>query len=93
MPNVVLEAMASGLPVVATRAEGIVELLGSDEPPQIIDFGDSDALVASLSTLLENPPQSRNLGSANRLRAASQFSLATMVNRYRNLYENLLGFR
>ncbi len=66
MPNVVLEAMASGKPVVATAAEGVAEVLGPDPGPQIVPLGDSQALSGSLLAVLADPALAARLGAANR---------------------------
>jgi len=90
MPNVVLEAMATGLPVVATRAEGVCELLGQDEPAQFVDFGSAEQLFDRVTRVLSNPEWGRELGRRNRHRAGALFSLELMVERYQDLYTELL---
>ena len=90
MPNVVLEAMASRLPVVATEAEGIDELLGPQAAAQTVRFGDSEALVQKIVALAGNPLAAAELGTANRARAEKDFSLGSMVTAYEDLWESLV---
>lgn len=87
MPNVVLEAMASGLPVVATRAAGVRELLGPLADQQTIPFGDGQALTDAIVRIAEQPGLASELGQANRQRAADQFSLDRMIGAYAELYQ------
>lgn len=87
MPNVVLEAMASSLPVVATEAEGVVELLGPDHHEQTVAHRDTDALVSKLLRLTSDPALSQRLGRQNRLRAESHFPIDRMVAAYQDLWE------
>jgi glycosyltransferase involved in cell wall biosynthesis len=85
MPNVVLEAMAAGRPVVATQAEGTVELLGIAALEQTAPVGDWQGLRERLLEIAQNPALAADLGEKNRSRAA-QFSLDVMVQRYERLY-------
>jgi glycosyltransferase involved in cell wall biosynthesis len=87
MPNVVLEAMASGLPVVATRAAGVMELLGPLADQQTIPFGDGQALTDAILRIAEQPGLASALGQANRQRATDQFSLDRMIQAYAELYQ------
>jgi glycosyltransferase involved in cell wall biosynthesis len=86
MPNVVLEAMAAGKPVVATQAEGTVELLGIAAIDQTAAVGDWPGLRQRLIEIGQNPELSADLGRRNRSRAA-QFSIQAMVQRYERLYD------
>jgi glycosyltransferase involved in cell wall biosynthesis len=90
MPNVILEAMATSLPVVATQAEGVAEVLGPLAEQQAIPFGDDQALVAKISSFLQEPPRALRLGGLNRERVEKEFSLEQMVSRYDQLYRELL---
>jgi glycosyltransferase involved in cell wall biosynthesis len=90
MPNVVLEAMAAGKPVVATQSEGTVELLGLTALEQTVAVGDWDGLAGFIKRIALDPALAQSLSEKNRRRAA-QFSLDTMVERYVRLYETLLS--
>jgi glycosyltransferase involved in cell wall biosynthesis len=61
-PNVVLEAMASGLPVIATDIPGVRELVVAKETGLLFPVGDSDRLAACIQTLASNPVLSHALG-------------------------------
>ncbi len=90
MPNVVLQAMASRLPVVSTDVEGVRELLGPDAQHQTVAYGDSPALGQRLVRLLSRPDEARQLGQRNRLRAETEFALRRMVTAYQDFWESLL---
>ena len=90
MPNVVLEAMASALPVVACDVEGVSELLGNLSGPQMIAHGDTDALVEKIVALGRNPTFAREIGQKNRFRIEQNFSLSKMIRAYENLWESHL---
>ncbi len=87
--NTILEAMASGLPVIATDIGGNPELVRDQETGFLFPSGD----VGCLSTLLKKyivQPQLRFLnGGAGRMRALEDFSLNTMVKSYEGLYMSL----
>jgi len=90
MPNVVLEAMAAGKPVIATQAEGTVELLGLAALEQTAPVGDWTALRSRLVNIAIDAAMAEDLGRRNRERA-QQFSLEIVKERYERLYATLLG--
>jgi len=90
MPNVVLEAMAARLPVVASDVEGVRELLGEQAAEQTVPFGDDQALADRLVQILADRDLAEQLGAANRRRVEQQFSLDAMVEAYQRLWESLV---
>ncbi len=89
MPNVILEAMASGLPVVASEVEGVAELLGPLADEQTVPFGDELALAQRLATILSDASRARALGIANRQRAKQCFSIEHTCRAYERLWDSL----
>jgi glycosyltransferase involved in cell wall biosynthesis len=90
MPNVVLEAMASGLPVAATRVEGIEELLGPAIQEQSVPYGDWEGFSEMVVRIANSPDLAEKLANANRRRAIEQFSVQRMVEAYQALWQALL---
>lgn len=88
MPNVVLEAMAAGKPVVATQAEGTVELLGLGTVEQTAPVGDWRGFRTRLLRVVKDSSLAAELGRQNRGRA-QQFSLEFLAVRYQRLYDSL----
>ncbi|MHC4405661.1 MAG: glycosyltransferase [Planctomycetota bacterium] len=91
MPNVVLQAMASRLPVLATDVEGVRELLGADDDAQIAPYGDSTAFSERLTTLMADARLASRLGQENRERVEGTFTIERMVAAYQDLWESLVG--
>ena len=89
----VLEAMACELPVVASRVDGIVEMVVEGVTGLLAPPKDAEALHVALTTLLESPAERERMGLAGRERAVSRFSTKAMVERYRGIYEGLLERR
>jgi glycosyltransferase involved in cell wall biosynthesis len=81
-PNVVLEAMAASLPVVATAASGTPELVADGETGWLVPPGDSHHLAAALVDALSEPERLRRAGMAGRARAERSHRLERMVDRY-----------
>jgi glycosyltransferase involved in cell wall biosynthesis len=86
LPLTVLEAMAAGKPVVATRVGGTPEAVVDGETGLLVPPGDIDALAHALDALLGDPVGARVLGEAGRRRAERTFSAAVMSGRVLSLY-------
>ncbi|MBI4859590.1 MAG: glycosyltransferase [Candidatus Riflebacteria bacterium] len=90
LPNVVLEAMASGVPVVASALPGLVELLEGDcgllSPP-----GDVEALSCDLDRILSDGDLWTDLGRRGRQRVTQRYGHAAMVGAYEELFSRLLA--
>lgn len=86
LPYTILEAMACGTPVVASRVGGIPEEIDDGKTGKLFASGSWQELGAALNELLENPQQARALGSAGRERAEAMFSLRGFVDSYEQLY-------
>lgn len=82
MPNTLLEAMAHGLPVIATDVEGVRELLPDKLSQQVITPENISQAESLLRQLMENPAFRQQLGQANRQQIQQHFSLDQMVQRY-----------
>ena len=84
-----IEALASGLPVVSTRVSGSSILAGSNAAGLVVDVGDVDRLAHALKTLLSDESIRIRLGKNARLAFESRFSLKTLSDRMISLYEGL----
>ncbi len=93
MPGVVLEAMASGLPVVATDVGGVSEVVEAGVTGMLVPAGDPHALAAAMHAYVADEQLRRRHGDAGCARVAAHFSLRTMVSAYVALYDELLGRR
>jgi glycosyltransferase involved in cell wall biosynthesis len=88
--NAILEAMACGVPVVATDIPGTRDLVTDGQAGLLAPVGDRALLARWVDRLLSDPELARRLGESGRQRARCHFSVAEMVRRYAALYEELL---
>ncbi len=80
-PNSVVEAMASGVPVIATRSGGIPEAVEEGVTGLFVPFRDPDAIAQALDSLAQDPDRRRSMGDAARARAVSQFDWKHLTDR------------
>jgi glycosyltransferase involved in cell wall biosynthesis len=89
--NTVLEAMASGLPVIATAVGGTVELVVNQHTGLLVAPQDPGALAQGLVTLSANASLRQSMGAAGRARVEQCFALPVMLRRYQQLYDHCLS--
>ncbi|MBV8380709.1 MAG: TIGR03088 family PEP-CTERM/XrtA system glycosyltransferase [Paucibacter sp.] len=89
--NTILEAMASGLPVIATDVGGNADLVEHEQSGLIVPAADAEALRVAMARLAADATLGRQMGRAGRARIERQFSLQAMVRNYQGLYERLRG--
>jgi sugar transferase (PEP-CTERM/EpsH1 system associated) len=89
--NALLEAMASGLPVIATRVGGNPELVDHGVTGTLVSPRSAEALAAAFDRYLLDPALIRKHGEAGRQRALRDFSLDRMFGAYDSLYSRLLA--
>ncbi|MCM2255756.1 MAG: glycosyltransferase, partial [Vicinamibacteria bacterium] len=90
LSNVVLEAMAAGVPVVATSVGGTPEMLDDGVQGLLVPPRDAPALARAIGALLSDPTRRQAMGQAGRARAMARFSLEAAVRETELLYERLL---
>jgi sugar transferase (PEP-CTERM/EpsH1 system associated) len=88
--NTILEAMASGLPVIATRVGGSPELVAEGRTGCLVPADDFEAMARALVGYASNMEQAHMIGRAGRAEVEDRFSLEAMVEAYRGLYDRLL---
>jgi len=89
--NTILEAMASALPVVATRVGANDELVEDGVTGRLVPAADSEALARALIAYFDDPSLARRHGRAGRQLVERRFSLERMVETYHRLYTGLLA--
>jgi glycosyltransferase involved in cell wall biosynthesis len=90
-PNILMEAMASGVPSIATRTGAIEDLMEDRVSGLVVPWGDSHALAAALRELMDNPSLAAEFGAAARSRM-KEFSPAKEREAWESVYRELLRF-
>lgn len=85
MPNALMEAMAAGVPCVASAVDGNAELITSGRNGLLVPPEDVDSLCGALREILSDPEKARVLGAAGRRTMRDSFSLETMIESYEKL--------
>jgi glycosyltransferase involved in cell wall biosynthesis len=93
MPLSLLEAMAAGVPPVATRVGGVPEVIEDGKTGILVPPEDRHALAKGIATLLEDRPLAKKMGESAREVVTRRFSLTAMVQAYREIYASLLRKR
>ena len=93
LPNTVLEALASGTPVVATPAGGIGTVIDNGQNGLIVPEKDAAALAAAVATLVADRARGERLGAAARARVAARFGWETTAAALEDAYDRALAFK
>ena len=91
MPLSLLEAWATGLPVIASAVGGIPAMIEHGRSGLLFQNGDEDGLVAALSEVLTDPGRARGLSRAGQAHVRKHYSLERMATRYESHYSALLS--
>ena len=91
LSNVILESMAAGVPVVATRVGGTSEVLRDGETGTLVAPGGEEELAAALEKLATQPSLRAEHGQRARKIAKANFSLEVVIRQYEQLYLKLLA--
>jgi glycosyltransferase involved in cell wall biosynthesis len=91
VPVVLMEAMAAGLPVVATRIAGIPELIRDEESGLLVSPGRPDLLFTAMRRLVESPPLRRRIGAAGRARVETEFEVRSCARQLATLMDEERG--
>jgi glycosyltransferase involved in cell wall biosynthesis len=91
MPNVVLEAMAEGAPVIATAVGGVPEVVRDGETGWLAAIGDADAIAEAMRGVLEAPAEAMRRAAAARQLVSRERTCAEMAQRLERAYFEALG--
>lgn len=86
----IIEAMAAGKPVVATRSGGPQEIIEDGISGFLVDVGDAEAMASQIAKLLDDPERMKAMGQAAKLRAARFFDLGQTVIRIEHIFSDTI---
>ncbi|HSF60116.1 MAG TPA: glycosyltransferase family 4 protein, partial [Gaiellaceae bacterium] len=90
LPNVALEAMAAGKPLVATRVGGLPELVRDGETGLLVDEQDADELADAIVELAGDPAVRARMGDSGRALIRDSLSWESVAERYEAVYERVV---
>lgn len=90
-PNAAIEAMAAGLPVVASAVGGLLDLIDDTRTGLLVPAGDAAAIAAAIAGLTADPARASRMGAAARAEVAARYSFDRMVRSFEDLYLTQLG--
>ena len=88
--NTILEAMASGLPVLATNVGGNAELVDDKNTGKLVESSDIESMARAILDYYHAPELAKKNGLAGRKRVEELFSLNAMINNYAKIYDDWL---
>jgi glycosyltransferase involved in cell wall biosynthesis len=87
--QVVMEAMALSLPVIATRGGGVVEIVEDGKTAFLVPMGDADAMAEAILVMLRDPARAREMGAAGRERVSKHFTIEQTAARVEAVYDQI----
>jgi glycosyltransferase involved in cell wall biosynthesis len=90
MPNTILEAMAHGLPIVATTVDSIPEVVEHDVGAYLLPPGDQEQLLTALVKVLKDPQAALRMGEHNRAAVRERFTNRHTANRLLAVYATVM---
>jgi glycosyltransferase involved in cell wall biosynthesis len=87
--KVTVEAMACELPVVATRAGGLSEVVDDGKTGILVEYGDVKQLATAIIRILSNPSEARQMGLRGRMRALQMFTWQSVAERIKRVYDSI----
>ena len=84
------EAIASGLPVIASRTVGIIDIIEDNTTGLLVTPGSVEQLAHAISRLIQNPPLAQQLSHAAQQKAQRLFSLESILQNYSELYTKFI---
>ncbi len=91
MSNTIVEAMACGVPVVATRVGGNEDVAGVEDTAVLVESNNVGEMAQALDRLKSDRASTQRMASAGRARVLSRFGLEKMVSSYESVYEDVVG--
>ena len=91
IPNVALEALFLGVPIVSTAVGGMVEVIEDEVSGLLVPAGDVEAMTSALQRLAGDPERRRQMAESGRARLKSEFSVERMRDRVAGLYQELMA--
>ena len=91
LPIALLEAMSAGLPVIATRVEGVDEVVEEGVHGALVQPESTEELVKAILQLSKDVAQRHQMGDAARLLVLERYTVDRMCERYLKLFEHSLG--
>ncbi len=85
----VIEAMSMELPIVATKVDGLLEMISDGTEGILVEPGNPMALALAMNRIMDDPELRQAMGRNARRRSVNQFSLKTMIDKYEELYLDL----
>ena len=87
-PNGAIEAMAAGLPVIATAVGGLLDLIEDGRTGLLVPASDPEALTVAIKAVIDNPSLGHRLGAAARQAVETRYAFDRMVNAFQTLYDD-----
>jgi glycosyltransferase involved in cell wall biosynthesis len=90
LPRVIPQAMAMGLPIVANRADGVMEAIHDGSNGFLCSVGENEQLAQRCIDLIHNPLKRHEMGGRGQAYALQEFDLRKMITALESLYNELL---